>query len=352
MNSCRKQHWIRFAAFLGVLLIALCGCRDGRSTSSHSIKQIKIGVALYRSDDTFISILSDSFQKIAKQKESEYNCKVILNSVDAKGSQTIQNDQMDKFISQKYDVICVNIVDRTAASTMIDKAKSANIPIVFFNREPVQEDMNRWQKTYYVGTQAEMSGILQAKMVAGAYGKNPANIDKNGDGKLQYVILEGEQGHQDALIRTESCIKTIIQYGIEMDKLANDTANWQRSEGKARMSEWIREYHNAIEVVFSNNDDMALGALDAIKDSALGDRAPVVVGIDGTPAALEAVHEGTMLGTVLSDSKAQAQAIFDLAYTAAMKGDISRVAGLQNGKYIRISHTEVTADNVGQYLQP
>ena len=72
---------------------------------------------------------------------------------------------MDKFINQDYDVICVNLVDRTAASTIIDKAKSADIPLIFFNREPVEEDMNRWDKLYYVGAQAEQSARLQAEIV-------------------------------------------------------------------------------------------------------------------------------------------------------------------------------------------
>ena len=137
---------------------------------------------------------------------------------------------MDKFVSQDYDIICVNLVDRTAASMIIDKGKTANIPIIFFNREPVEEDMDRWNKLYYVGSQAEQSGEMQANIIINAYKKDISKVDKNGDGKIQYVMLEGEPGHQDSSIRTEYCIKTITQNGIELEKLADDTANWQRAK--------------------------------------------------------------------------------------------------------------------------
>ncbi|MDU2157730.1 substrate-binding domain-containing protein, partial [Clostridium sp.] len=174
-------------------------------------KEIKIGVTLYKQDDTFISTISKNLEKIVKENESVDKSKIILDFVDAKGSTINQGNQVDKFINQDYDVICVNLVDRTAASTIIDKAKSADIPLIFFNREPVEEDMNRWDKLYYVGAQAEQSARLQAEIVLDEWLSQKDIVDKNKDNKIQYVMLEGEPGHQDSSIRTEYCIKSITE---------------------------------------------------------------------------------------------------------------------------------------------
>lgn len=332
--------------------LSACSEKTKEVNRDNYIKEIKIGITLYKQDDAFISMITKNIEDIAKEKESKGKYKIIVNIVDAKGSLINQSNQVDKFVSQNYDVICVNMVDRTAASTIIDKAKSADIPIVFFNREPVEEDMGRWNKLYYVGGQAEQSGKLEADIIVNAYNKNKKNVDKNGDGKIQYVMLEGEPGHQDSLIRTEYCINTVTQNGIEVEKLADDTANWQNAQATTKMTQWIRTFGDKIEVVFSNNDDMALGAIQALDNANIpADHRPLVVGIDGLPKALEAVKNGNMLGTIINDSQKQANAIFDLAYTLATHGNVNSVEGLEKEKYIKTPHTEVTIDNVNLYLE-
>lgn len=329
----------------------LSGCTANAINNGSGVKEIKIGVTLYKQDDAFISTITKNIEEIAKEKESEGKYKITVNIVDAKGSSSSQSNQVDKFVSQNYDIICVNLVDRTAASMIIDKAKSANIPIVFFNREPVEEDMERWNKLYYVGSKAEQSGEMQANIIINAYKKNISSVDMNGDGKIQYVMLEGEPGHQDSSIRTEYCIKTITQNGIELEKLADDTANWQSAQASAKMTQWIKEFGGKIEVVFSNNDDMALGAINAINNANKLVNKPIVVGIDGIPKALDAVKNGSMIGTIINDSKGQAKAIFDISYALVTHGNINSIEGLEKGKYIRMPHTEVTSDNIDLYLQ-
>ena len=103
-------------------------------------------------------------------------------------------------INDGCNVLCVNLADRTEPSEIIDAAKEKDIPIIFFNREPVEEDMRRWDKLYYVGGKAKQSGELQGELAADFIKVNP-QADRNNDGKIQYVILEGEMGHQDAIIR-------------------------------------------------------------------------------------------------------------------------------------------------------
>ena len=333
---------------MGVACLALSASCE-TNNPEQQIETVRIGVATYRSDDTFITALCDDLERVSKQMESETGKKIILNIADGKNSQSNQNDQVDNFISRSYDVICVNMVDRTVAAVIIDKAKRADIPVVFFNREPVEEDIRMWDRAYYVGTDAKESGIMQGQIILNAL-KKDAGIDKNGDGKLQYVMLEGEQAHQDSLIRTEYSVKTITAGGVQMEKLANDTANWQRSPGTAKMTSWLDQFGDEIEVVLSNNDDMALGAIDALKAQDMLENGPVVVGVDGTLAALEAIQNGEMLGSVVNDAQLQAQAMLDIACALTEGSDPQQVVEGMNGQYVRAPHRIVTKENVGQEI--
>lgn len=157
---------------------------------------------------------------------------------------------------------CVNLADRTEPSEIIDAAKEKDIPIIFFNREPVEEDMRRWDKLYYVGGKAKQSGELQGELAADFIKVNP-QADRNNDGKIQYVILEGEMGHQDAIIRTESVVESLKANDISLEKLSYQIANWNRAQAQTRMMQLIGQYKTNIEMVIANSDSMALGAIDA-----------------------------------------------------------------------------------------
>lgn len=332
-----------------IMSIIMVGCVKRENTEAH--KEIKIGVSLYRQDDVFISTISNNLEQIIKENVNNYDFKILLEVVDSKGSTFNQGNQIDKFINQNYDVIVVNLVDRTAAATIIDKAKSANIPLIFFNREPVEEDMNRWDKLYYVGAQAEQSAELQADIVAEEWVSNKEVYDKNKDEIIQYVMLEGEPGHQDSLIRTEYSIRSLEEKGMQLEKLADDSANWQSDQASSKMTQWIKEFGDNIEVVFSNNDVMALGAIHAINSNSDLIRKPIVVGVDGVKDALESIKNGDMNGTVISDSRAQAEAIFEIGMNVAQGKKLEGISGMENGKYKKLPHTKVNKENVEQYLQ-
>jgi len=341
----------KFIKISTIILSALMLTACFESENKQEDKEIKIGVTLYNQEDKFINSISTNLQELATETAREDNVSIIVDFVDAKESQINQGNQVDKFISQGYDVICVNLVDRTAAATIIDKAKNADIPIIFFNREPVEEDMNRWNKVYYVGAQAEQSGRIQAEIIIDEWIKNKESIDKNKDGKIQYVILEGEPGHQDSAIRTEYSIKAIIEKNIEVEKLADDTANWQSDQAISKMTQWINKFGDKIEVVFSNNDVMALGALHVINSTDIFTTKPLVVGIDGINEALEAVYNGEMIGTVISDSKLQSKAIFDISYSLAKNNSVETIENLEKGKYIKTKHIKVTRENIKNFYR-
>lgn len=319
----------RLAAVLICMALAATGCGDREREEEKN--SIRIGVSLYRGDDTFINNIRGELEERAKEYEQETGVKVTLDIQDAKGSQNVQNNQVERFLSLGCDVLCINPVDRTDASLMIDKAMTAEIPVVFFNRQPVEEDMNRWDQLYYVGADAKESAVLQGSILVEQYRDNPKMLDRNEDGVISYVLLEGESSHQDSLIRTEWSVQTLKDGGVPIEKITGGIANWERSQASALMEQWLLQYPDTIELVIGNNDDMALGAIDAM------DRAGItgirVVGIDGTTPGMDAIRSGKMIGTVSCDKERYAEAIFLIAADKAMGRQIREELPLEDGKY-------------------
>lgn len=323
---------------LVVLCANLTGCGSaGRDQTE--MKNLKIGISVYNQYDTFISEMMDAVTAYVEIMEERYDISITLDIQNAGGNQVTQNDQMDYFIDRNFDIVCINLVDRTDASTIIERGKSANIPIIFFNRELVEEDLERWDKLYYVGADAFESGMIQGEVLVEALEEDFSAIDRNNDGIIQYVMLEGEAGHQDSIVRTMYAVNTVTEAGYEVEKLADEIANWNRDQGKTKMIQWLQEFGDNIEVVFANNDDMALGARDALKEAGYYEldpsKRPVVLGIDGTMAGREAVENGEFLGTVLNDSDGQARGMMELAYSVVSGKELDQEFTLLDGKYIR-----------------
>lgn len=313
------------------------------ATATAASKEITIGAAIYKYEDTFMSAVRDAITKAAADKAK-------VTFVDGANQQPVQNEKIDLFIAKKVDALAINPVDRTAAAVIIDKAIAAKTPIVFFNREPLPEDMKKWDRIYYVGARAEESGTLAGEIVVDYWKKNP-QADRNKDGIIQYVMLKGEPGHQDAELRTQYAIKAFETAGIKAEKLAEDTGMWDRIKGQEKTAAFIGALGDKIEVVIANNDDMALGAIEALKAAGYfkGDKYMPVVGVDATTPALRALEEGTLLGTVLNDAVNQGRATFHVAYALA-KNQIPSEAttgyNVTDGKYVWIPHKKITKDNV------
>lgn len=321
-----------------------CGSSSpsGQATNTSADKP-SIGCAIYKFDDTFMTGVRNAISDAAKDKAN-------VEIVDSQNSQTTQNDKVDLFITKKVSSLEVNPVDRTAAGVIIDKAKKASIPVVFFNREPLAEDMKKWDKVYYVGAKAEQSGTMQGELIT-KYWKAHPEADKNKDGVLQYVMLKGEPGHQDAELRTKYSIKAVEDAGMKVQKLAEDTAMWDRVKGQEKMAAFLAANGDKIEAVFANNDDMALGAIEALKAAGYfkGTKYVPVVGVDATAPGLQAIQDGTMLGTVLNDAKNQGIATFKLSEVLA-KGQTPSKDNtgydITDGKYVWISYKPITKDNI------
>ena len=324
-----KKYCILLSELWLCAFFLLTGCAGTKGAEEK--KSIRIGVSLYRGDDTFLNNIRGELERCAKDFEQEKGVKVTLDIQDARGNQNTQNDQVERFLALGCDVLCINPVDRTAASVLIDKAMAAQTPVIFFNRQPVEEDMDRWDRIFYVGAEAKSSAVLQGSIVVDGYRKNPEKLDLNGDGVVSYVLLEGESSHQDSLIRTEWSVQTLKDGGVPIEKLTGGNANWERSQASALMEQWLEKYPGRIELVICNNDDMALGAIDAMERA--GMEGIAVVGIDGTTPGLAAVESGKLMGTVAIDRTQYAGAILAIATGEALGWEPDAKLEFEDGKY-------------------
>ena len=403
------------------LLPLLSACQ--RKEENKEKKKLQIGVTIYDSYDTFLSGYMTAFEKEISKKRAE-GVEIGLFRYNAAGSQPLQNEQVEEMLEKGCDVLCVNLVDRTAPSEIIDMAKKKNVPIIFFNRELVDEDLAQWNQLYYVGADAKQSGVLQGEMAAedilseepekptpevplaspedeeeaseksqdkagnaeeiqdyvlqksredleilereaspeesrtnaeeGTEKKQlilSPRVDKNGDGVIQYLMFEGEAGHQDAIVRTEYSVNTLMQQGIPMEKLSYAIANWSRAEAQSKMMQFYPEFQDQIELILSNNDDMALGVLDAYDKIGLPkDKRPFIYGIDGTTVGLEAVKKGNLMGTVYNDEQGQAKALFQLAYRLGTGKKAPEDEG-ENKKIIRLPYQKVRREDSQRLLE-
>lgn len=323
----------------------LCACGGAKPAAAD---KVQAGVAYYNQSDTFLGELLASYKKQLKNRESA-GLETTVMVRDAGGAQRTQNDQVKELIDAGCNVLCVNLVDRADPSEIIDLAREHDVPIIFFNREPVAEDLMQWDKLYYVGADAKQSGVMQGELAVDAI-KADSQIDRNKDGKIQYVVLEGEAGHQDAIIRTENAVETLKNNGIVLEKMGYQIANWNRAQAQNRMEQMLSQYQNKIELVLANNDDMALGAMDAYKKLNYTEATmPVFFGIDGTDVGLEAVADSRLAGTVYNNKEGQAEAMAKLSIALVLGEGMEKIK-FKDDKYIYVPYSKITKDNVGDFL--
>ena len=277
----------------------------------------RVAICAYAGKDTFILSMLSELRNEARGRAE-------LDIVSADGDQNRQNDQVQQMINAGVDVLVVNPVDRTSAVYLIRLAGQHGIPIILFNREPLREDLDLYDKAYYVGIDPRQQGRLQAELAIDYFLAHPEQ-DLNGDGIIQYVLLRGEPGHQDAELRSAAAQQALSEGGLPAQKLAEESANWEKAQGQERMAVLLNSLGTGIECVLSNNDDMALGAIDALKAAGYfsGRLSIPVIGVDATAAALDMIAQGALYGTVQNDAAAQAKAVIDLAVLLAAGEEIS-----------------------------
>lgn len=301
------------------------------SCSNFQIEKVqKVGVLLYKYSDDYISLLKNNLENIEKQNPG----KVKFTFSDAFGDQKKQDDEIDKMLKENVDLLLVNLVDTSEESTkkVIEKIRVSNIPVIFFNREPINKEIVKsYEKAIILSTISE-AGILQGNLVSNLWNNNKKSIDRNNDNIMQYVMLTGDNEDLTAISRTQNVIDTIKNNKIKIEELDRENSKWDKELAKQSIASLLYRYGDKIEAIISNNDAMAIGAIEALQKQGYnnGDlnKTILVVGIDAIPKAQELIKKGYMAGTVLQDPKEEAEALYTLGMNL-----ISNKNAIENTKY-------------------
>ena len=294
-----------------VMALSLAAC----AASGSDVKTYKVGVAIYQYNDNFMTLYRQEIENYFKTLETD-KVKYEITMVDGKSDMAEQTNQIETFITQKMDVIICNLVQTSSAEVIIDKVVAADIPLVLINREPLGETDESYPgivnnpKVCYVGADARQSGTYQGEMILALDNKG----DINGDGVVKYVMVVGDPENPDAQYRTEYSIKALTDAGVKTECLVQNVGNWETTKGQEIVATALAQFGDEVEVVFCNNDGMALGAAQAI--SAAGrtvGKDIYLVGVDALTECQEMVQNGTMTGTVLNDHVGQSHAAVDVA---------------------------------------
>ena len=290
----------------------------------------KVGVCIYQFADNFMTLFRGELENyLVEQGFSKDN----ITIVDGANDQATQTNQIQNFITQGVDVLIINPVNSSSAETITDMVVEAGIPLVYINREPDASEEQRWADNNWDGT-------YQGEMIADL---GLDTVDMNGNGKIDYIMIEGDPENVDAQYRTEYSIKALEDAGLEVNCLDDQVGMWDQATAQQLVANSLSQNGNDIEVVFCNNDAMALGALQAIESAGRTVGEDIyLVGVDALSEALEDVLAGTMTGTVFNDHFSQSHSAADAA--------INYLSGAGNEHYIGCDYVKVTKDNAQEIL--
>lgn len=310
MKRLKRIFTVTITFFTIIVIFTECSKSNVRAIDLERAP-VRVAVFLYNSGDDFISLIGKNLEEIQKQNQD----KVQYTFYDGQSNQDIQNEQINKALDEGTDLILLNIVNIGDAQNAINTIKETNIPVILFNREPLSPaPIQSYSKAIYIGTDAKQTGILQGEMIVNVWNTSKQFIDKNSDDIMQYVMLEGQANNIEAIGRTQYSVSTIQDADIQTQELQLLVCNWFEDQAYDSMKTLILKYGNQIEVIISNNDAMALGAIKALQEAGynFGDKSRTipVVGVDLIPPARELIQKGEMLGSVYQDPKAYADALF------------------------------------------
>ncbi len=298
-----------------------------------------VGIAIYQFNDNFMTLYRQEIEAYFATLETD-TVKYNLSFVDGKNDMAEQTNQIDTFITQKMDVIICNLVQTSSADVIIDKVLDAGIPLVLINREPMGDDGDESYAgildnatVCYVGADARQSGTYQGEIVVELANQG----DMNGNGTVDYVMIEGDPENVDAQYRTEYSIKALTDAGLSVNCLVDNVGNWDQTKGQEIAAAALAQYGTEIDVIFCNNDAMALGAAAAIEAAGrvVGEDI-LLLGVDALDECVEMVNNGTMTGTVLNDHVGQSHTAVDVA--------IQLLNGEAIENYYWVDYVKVTAE--------
>jgi len=304
------------AAALGMILTVSCFTAHAEDTDW------SLGVSLLSMNDNFVNYIGKGITKYA-----EGVCDVTLE--DGQNNQATQNNQVEIMLAKKSSVIAVSMDELASAPTIINNCKDKDVPVIFFNNQVTDpEVIASYDKIYQVISDATAWGADIQGDMAGKWFNDHPEADKNGDGKMQLIVLQGDLSHAATLPRSECAKAAIEAQGVAIDLLEEDTGNWDTTQAKEKMDAWISKYGDEVECIVTANDAMALGVLQSIeaagfnaKGTTAGANYIAVIGIDAIPEALSKIESGEMIGSVLQDATTQGKYVVQLAQNLALGKD-------------------------------
>ncbi|NMA12613.1 MAG: sugar ABC transporter substrate-binding protein [Chloroflexi bacterium] len=287
--------------------------------------KFKIGYSCNNFNDTFQTFIEDYARTYAEENNIEYSY------ADAGEDILKQQDQIKAFITEGVDAVVVVAVDTSAADPIIEMTKEAGIPVVFVNRNPFSEieEKDIPENAYYVGSESIDAGIFQAEYLVKLMGEEKP---------VGYAILMGLLSNEAAVARTEGNKKVLDEYK-NYKLLAEKNGDWQRDQGMTIAENWITAYGDELNAILSNNDEMALGAVEAVE--AANRKDIVVMGVDLIADAITAIKEGRLAASVLQDAKGQGEGAMKIA-ESILKGD-------EVEKVTWIPYVLVTPENLADF---
>ena len=311
------------------------------SGATVDVSDKKVGISIYKFDDNFMTLYRTELERYLTEELGFKKENVVIQ--DGKGDQAEQTNQIQNFITQKYDVLILNLVQASSAPEITDMCKEAGIPVVYINREPDVAEEERWAsekiQATYVGCDARQSGTYQGEEILETSNKG----DINGDGKVSYIMIQGDPENVDAQYRTEFSVKALTDAGVEVEELLKQRGDWDQAKAQQIAQDALNQYGDKIEVIFCNNDAMALGALQAIEAAGRKVNEDVyLVGVDALTEAVQSVLDGKQTGTVFNDHFTQAKMAADLA--------VKYLSGEAVEPVNMVDYIKVTKDNAQQIL--
>ena len=282
------------------------GQQEAEESSGETISAKKIGICIYRYDDDFMKLvtreLKNSFVNDYEIGEND------IFTFYAEEDLEKQQEQIEKLIDRGVCGLVVQAVEEAKIPELTDQCAEKQIPVVFINSEPSEEEKQRWSEekipASWVGTDGRQAGTYQGELIL----ESPYHGDFNGDGMVSYVMIQGDPDAEDTKNRTEYSVKTLTDHGIRVQKLMEVSGNWEESRGKELTEQALKRYGQRAEVIICNNDAMANGAAEAIKEAGRTVGKDIcLVGVDGLRSTVTAVRDGNVTGTVLNDYHGQAK---------------------------------------------
>jgi len=380
------------AALMAVIILAIatgCACggsgagstQTGQNSGAANADRLSVDVFFYDYSDTYIGSVRSALESQLRMANDKFS----YTFYDGASDQATQTEQIETAITRGSDLLVVNIVTTgsdEAAQTIIQNASDNGIPVIFFNREVSDSLVNSYDNCLFVGTDADEAGYMQGQMIAEYLleGDNAQRCDINGDKEIAYVMFRGELGNAEAYGRTrysvenanlmleeaDSEYRLVPSEANQYDQTQDDDGisryylygNWSATTAKNLMDTALTTYSLSdgdIEMIIANNDDQALGAIEAMNEFGYNNGNPEktipVFGVDATSVARQSIQAGNMSGTIEQDAKGMAEGIMHFARNIAENRSL--MSGAENFNVdddvakVRISYSIFTGDGSG-----